>query len=124
MKPKADALRKAKAKIDQLMNRSRSVFVTATKLIWDVGVVRGINAIQHGSRAQWIAFNKLYEILTSSAATSEHCRRWALSQRLSALGDTVQCLGDTVGFRKCGIETDFEAWEIDSITTEHARVRG
>jgi len=122
-KSKADALRKSKAKLDQLMNRSRNTFVTATKLICDVDVVRGINIIQHGSRAQWTAFNKLYETLTSAAATSEHCRRWALSEWLSGLGDTFRCLGDTVGLRKCGIETDFKAWEIDSLTTEHARVR-
>ena len=105
------------------MNRSRNVFVTATKLICDVDVVRGIYVIQHGSRAQWTAFNKLYEILTSSAAASEHCRRWALSQWLFALGDTMQRLGDTAGLRRCGIETDFKAWEVDPITSEHARVR-
>jgi len=122
VKSKADACRKARAKVDALMNRSRNTFVTATKLICDVDVVVGINIIQHGSRAQWTEFNKLYDTLTSATETIAHCQRWASSEWLSGLAKSYLCLHDTVGLRQCGVETDFKAWQLDRLTLDHALV--
>ena len=97
--------------------------VTATKLICDVDVVRGINIIQHGSRGQWTAFNKLFDTLTSTKETLQHCQCWAQSGWLLGMKETLACLTDTAGLRKCGIETDFKAFEVCGLTPEHASVR-
>ena len=115
-KSKADAIRKAQAKVQALMARSKNTFVTATKLICDVDVVHGINIIQHGSRAQWTEFNKLYETLTSAKETLAHCQRWASSEWVSGLERSFLCLSDTVGLRRCGIETDYKAWQLDGLS--------
>ena len=123
VKSKADAIRKAKAKVETLMKRSRNTFVTATKLICDIDVIHGINIIQHGSSAQWTEFNKLYESLTSAKETLAHCQRWASSEWVSGLEKTYVCLRDTVGLRRCGIETDYKAWELDRLTKDDALVR-
>ena len=103
IKSKAEAFRKAKATVDALVNRSRNTMVTATKLICDVDVVRGINIIQHGSRGQWTAFNKLFDTLTSTKETLQHCQCWAQSGWLLGMKETLACLTDTAGLRKCGI---------------------
>ena len=123
IKSKAEALRKAKATVDALVNRSRNTMVTATKLICDVDVVRGINIIQHGSRGQWTAFNKLFDTLTSTKETLQHCQCWARSGWLLGMKETLACLTDTAGLRKCGIGTDFKAFEVCDLTPEHASVR-
>ena len=108
IKSKADGVRKAKQKVEALQNRSRNTLVTATKLICDVDVLRGIAILLHGSRGEWTSFNELYETLTSAAATLRHCQSWAQSGWLAGLKVTPSCLTDITGLHKCGIETDFK----------------
>ena len=37
--------------------------------------------------------------------------------------ETLACLIDIAGLRKCGTETDFKAFEVCDLTPEHASVR-
>ena len=105
------------------MSRSRNTLVTATKLICDIDVIRGIAILLHGSRGEWTSFNRLVETLTSSAATLRHCQSWAQSGWLAGLKGTLSCLTDLSGLHKCGIETDFKEFELSDLTPDHASVR-
>ena len=123
IKSKAEGVRRAKAKVDALMNRSRNTLVVATKLICDVDVVRGIAILLHGSKGEWTSFNGLCETLTSSAETLRHCQSWAQSGWLAGLKVTLSCLTDLTGLHKCGIDTDFKEFEICGVKPEDASVR-
>ena len=123
IKSKAEGVRRAKAKVDALMNRSRNTLVVATKLICDVDVVRGIAILLHGSKGEWTSFNGLVQTLTSSAETLRHCQSWAHSGWLAGLKVTLSCLTDLTGLHKCGIDTDFKEFEICGVKPEDASVR-
>ena len=123
IKSKAEGVRRARAKVDALMSRSRNTLVTATKLICDIDVIRGIAILLHGSRGEWTSFNRLVETLTSSAATLRHCQSWAQSGWLAGLKGTLSCLTDLSGLHKCGIEIDFKEFELSDLTPDHASVR-
>ena len=61
--------------------------------------------------------------MTSPEKTLAWSQRWAQSGWLDSLKKTSQCLVDTDGLRRCGIETDFKAHEINGEKPESAAVR-
>ena len=71
IKSKADGVRRAKAKVNALMNRSRNTLVAATKLICDVDVIRCIAILLHGSKGvdlvQWALRD--FDVISGNAST-------------------------------------------------------
>ena len=65
-KSKAEAVKSAKQKLENLRGRTQNTVVTATRLLCDADVVAGIRLVLHAAEPQHAAFGKLVKEFTSA----------------------------------------------------------
>ena len=108
-KSKAEALRSAKQKLENLKAKTQNTVVTATRLLCDEDVVAGLRLVLHAAEAQHIAFGKLLKDFTSTEGTLKVCLGWARQEWLDFLKKTLKCMDNSVGLKRCGFIVNMTA---------------
>ena len=118
----AAAAKSAKAKVQQLKNRSANCVAAAAKVLADKDAVFAGRLLALGSRAEFSEFNEVTRTLKSadaSAAFSESCAQWGW---LKPLKEGLLCLRDTLELERCGIESTFTRVAVSQARRNHAVV--
>ena len=119
---KAAALRSALQKLKYLKDRSQNTLAAATRLICDIDVINGFRILLLASKAQYTAFNALFDDLTSPEKTLKFSIEWANCTWIRSLELTLDSLEDP-GLCRCGLRMTFRSAEVRNLTVDSPAVK-